>query len=231
MQRYNNMTLREWQKEYKPVRELIVNASSTDKNDSWREWPIGMGYNYARMFEEDQRSFVPNDDVARSFQIGNHNKTILCSFWPESDYARRNACTINRRTILGNLNTNGTYNSPLFPRDYLNELLNHKFVASPEGQGFDCHRHYEALIAGSIPVVERNALIEDKYKNMPILYTKDYSEITDKYLLKAYGDIIDKRYDFSKLFLSYYDHASQNDIKRSGNFWIHRLAKKNWYHA
>ena len=108
-------------------------------------------------------------------------------------------------------------------------LFRSKFVISPEGNGIDCHRHYEALIAGCIPIMESNPLIIKKYHGCPILYTSDYSEITEEYLLKKYDEMIDKVYDFSCLFLSHYPTDVQNYIRNCGNFWCNKLSNTHWY--
>ena len=69
--------------------------------------------------------------------------------------------------------------------DYFKNLNDYKFVISPEGNGLDCHRHYEALLL--VVFLLLNIMIKyKKYSNLPILYTKDYSEINEKYLLQKY---------------------------------------------
>ncbi len=108
-------------------------------------------------------------------------------------------------------------------------MPDYKFVISPEGNGIDCHRHYEALLAGSIPIIEHNPLTEEKYKGCPILYTTDYSEINEEYLLKKYDEMKDQVYDFSRLFLSYYTEEQQACIKVQGNYWMKRMTKNIWY--
>ena len=84
-------------------------------------------------------------------------------------------------------------------------------------------------MAGCIPIIEHNPLIEEKYKGCPILYTTDYTEITEEYLNKKYEEMIDKEYDFSRLFLSYYTEEQQKDIKECGNYWLNQNMIQNWY--
>jgi hypothetical protein len=108
-------------------------------------------------------------------------------------------------------------------------LPKYKFVISPEGNGIDCHRHYEALIAGCIPIVESNEHIKEKYKGCPILYTQDYNEITEDYLKKKYEEMIDIKYDFSRLFLPFYKPEVKKIIKDCGNYWINHTTKTKWY--
>jgi hypothetical protein len=63
----------------------------------------------------------------------------------------------------------------------------------------------------------------------PILYTTDYSEINEKYLLDKYNEMIDMEYDFSRLFLSFYDGENQSAIKECGNYWIRKFTGNDWY--
>ena len=84
-------------------------------------------------------------------------------------------------------------------------------------------------MAGCIPIIEDHEGIREKYKGCPVLYTKDYSEITPAYLETVYADMKDKVYDFSALLLSSYSAEDQVQIKANGNYWSHRLTGRNWY--
>lgn len=108
-------------------------------------------------------------------------------------------------------------------------MLDHKFIISPEGNGIDCHRHYEALLAGCIPIVEDNPLIREKYASCPMLYTKTYKEITEPYLQKLYAEMLDTTYDFSCLFLSSYTPDQQTQIQTAGNFWLAKKGVRAYY--
>jgi hypothetical protein len=120
-------------------------------------------------------------------------------------------------------------NTNVAPLQYYNILPHYKFVISPEGNGIDCHRHYEALMAGCIPIVEDHPGIREKYAGCPVLFTKDYSEMSNEYLEKTYSEMIDKEYDFSKLLLSSYSNEDRNAIKDNGNYWSYRLTHRRWY--
>jgi hypothetical protein len=230
MEEYKSITLADWQKVCKPVEELIVNASSTDGEDSWTQWPIGMGYHYVYNFKKGIRSFLPNHKIAGALQIGEHDHTVLCAFWDSSDTKRRRHGQVNRQVIMNDLSKNSIPNLAFSPECYFDRLPKYKFVVSPEGNGIDCHRHYESLIAGCIPIIEDNSLTKKKYENMPVLYSNDYSEITEEYLLETYDEMLYKKYDFSKLFLSNYDLHTRDEIKKYGSFWVNRLTRRNWYY-
>lgn len=211
-------TLREWQKTEKPVSEMIIQASTIEEADGWQKFPIGMSYQYLSYY-----------NLGKTIQIGQHNNDVLCSISVNTDIARRGSTTINRKNIIETLKKTGIQNIHLDPNNYYLSLPDYKFVISPEGNGIDCHRHYEALIAGCIPIMEKNPLIEEKYSNLPILWTTNYSEINKAYLQKKYNEMIDKEYNFAKLFLSGYDNLTKQDIKKCGNYWCKRLKGIIWY--
>lgn len=211
-------TLREWQQRTKPLSEFLVQASAIDGSDSWQPWPIGMGH-----------EFLTYKDSAAQTQSGSHAKTVLCCFVTGTDGARRKR-GFNRSQIEKTLHTNGIYNLPFIRRHaYWTALLDHKFIISPEGNGIDCHRHYEALMAGCIPIVEDNPLIREKYAGCPILYTKDYREIKESYLQKVYTEMIDQTFDFSRLFLSFYPPEQQRKLKICGSYWTEKLQGRRYY--
>jgi len=212
-------TLEEWQKQEKPISELIVQASDMTGKDQWRIWPIGMSW-----------QFTIHHKKGRVLQIGNHEHLVLSTVRVETDKARRPK-GVNRDSIVKILEKNGITNQLLYPKDYFLALPSYKFVVSPEGNGIDCHRHYESLIAGCIPIIEINPLTQEKYKDCPVLWTTDYSEITKPYLEQVYKEMKSKVYDYSCLFLSHYDTRTQEHIKMSANFWLASMSatRSNWY--
>ena len=210
-------TLREWQQQYKHTDDLIVQASAIDGTDSWQPFPIGMQYNYMNNFKK-----------GAAIQIGNHSQNVLCAIGAGTDQGRR-PDGINRKQILEYLKENGIENSSIQHTEYFQLLPDYKFIISPEGNGIDCHRHYEALIAGCIPIMEYNLLTQSKYAGCPVLYTTDYREITEDYLLQKYEEMIDVQYDFSKLFLSAYNEEIQKEIKMCGNYWTQKLTNQIFY--
>ena len=208
------MSLTSWQYTYKDPSTFIVQASSMNADDAWMPFPIGMQYAYGYVSD------------TRQSQIGSHDKLVLCAVDPDTDQRRR-PTNKNRRSILATLEGNGIRNG--LSNTYFHDLPSYKFVISPEGNGIDCHRHYEALMAGCIPIIERNPLVESKYAGCPVLWTDDYSEITNEYLERVYAEMLTKTYDFSRLRLGFYDFATRCHIKECGNFWMNRILKQPWY--
>lgn len=86
---------------------------------------------------------------------------------------------------------------------YLADVMKHKFVVSPEGFGIDCYRHWESLYLGAIPIVQRSEHMAE-FSDLPIVYTEDYSEITQSYLADVYEQYCSRSFDFSRLYAPCY---------------------------
>ncbi len=207
----------DWQKTLKPRSSIIFQASEYDRLcDGWVPFTIGMSYKYAH---------VPCNELT---QIGDHERLVLCAVREETDGARRPQPP-NRKSIIHTLHAHGICNEFKDSSDFFYRLPHYKFVISPEGNGIDCHRHYEALMAGCIPIIEDHPGIRDKYAGCPVLWTQDYSEITPEYLTAKYHEMLHADYDFSRLFIESYSPEIQNQIRDNGNYWGQRLSGIKWY--
>lgn len=96
-----------------------------------------------------------------------------------------------------------TVASPKNLEVYLTEMALHKFTISPRGNGIDCHRTWEALLTGSIPIVRKSDL-DVLYKDLPVLIIDDWEEITEEFLTLKYSEINQKQYKFHKKFAGYW---------------------------
>ena len=67
----------------------------------------------------------------------------------------------------------------LHPSDFLEyhaSLRRAKFVYSPIGSGLDCHRHYEALLFGAIPLIEYEPTLVELLHPFPIVFVRDWRD-------------------------------------------------------
>jgi hypothetical protein len=64
---------------------------------------------------------------------------------------------------------------------YLWNVVHAKFVVSPHGNGLDCHRTWEALYLGVIPIVKTSSL-DQLYEDLPVLIVDDWSDVTREFL-------------------------------------------------
>ena len=92
-----------------------------------------------------------------------------------------------------------THESSVSFQEYLNHMSQHKFVLSPYGNGIDCHRTWEALYLGVIPIVNSSIIADVVNEYLPIIIIDDMTTITEEYLNTAYSNIINKLYNFDIL--------------------------------
>lgn len=67
--------------------------------------------------------------------------------------------------------------------EYLTKVAEARFVLSPPGNGKDCHRIWECLALGAVPVVENHICFE-QFKHLPILFIDDWKIVTPAFLKK-----------------------------------------------
>jgi len=215
------LTLLQWMGIAKPLSQWLVNCSEfTHCEDHIVPFPIGMSWQIAA-FKGDIMSLVMG---------GGHSKLLLCNVYPTTDERRRGGGPKNRHTILSTLSRMGIPNTYVEYDQYITSLKDYKFSISPEGNGIDTHRTYEALMTGCIPIVEESEVMRSKYPGLPILWTNDYSELTANYLESHWLTMLNQTYDFSPLLLAFYDTEVQTEIKKNSDYWCAKVAKRQWMH-
>lgn len=96
-----------------------------------------------------------------------------------------------------------TVSSPKKLGSYLHEMALHKFTLSPRGNGLDCHRTWEALLVGSIPVV-RTSSLDVLYKDLPVLIIESWEQLSEQFLLGKYEEISNKKHNLAKILAAYW---------------------------
>jgi hypothetical protein len=99
--------------------------------------------------------------------------------------------------------TNGKLPIHITNKNYYKELGKYKFVLSPRGGGEDCHRTWEALYMGCIPIVLSSS-IDEIYEDLPVLIVKCWSEITEELLNKTLEEYQKKEWNMEKLTMNYW---------------------------
>ena len=66
---------------------------------------------------------------------------------------------------------------------YCKQIQKHKFMICPQGNGVDCHRNWEVLYLRRVPIMKKNEYLEKLYKDFPVLFVNDFSEVTEDLLL------------------------------------------------
>jgi hypothetical protein len=99
------------------------------------------------------------------------------SFFQFQMFDRHNKDRYVAKDALDNVNFN-VYQDKKIPREETwKNMVKYKWIISPHGNGLDCHRTYEAIALGCIPVVKSSTL-DIMYKDMPIIILNDWNEIS-----------------------------------------------------
>lgn len=97
----------------------------------------------------------------------------------------------------------------LSPVEYYRKVRAAWFNMSPNGNGGDCHRHWETLYLGRIPVVERSPCMRQfENEDVPFLFVDNLLNVTRNFLDASFAGCIEKfnNYDWenSPIFMPYW---------------------------
>ena len=111
----------------------------------------------------------------------------------------------DRKDVVEKVPKEIVFYDPVFtPRDI---AWNHQsffmFVLSPRGGGYDCHRTWEALLLGCIPIVKSSGL-DPLFEGLPVLLVKEWSDLTKDRLVQFMVQQPLNSYQKEKLLLSYW---------------------------
>ena len=81
--------------------------------------------------------------------------------------------------------------------EFYKKIKNSKYIISPDGTGYDCHRIYESILFDSIPIIKRNSL-SDFYEKLPVILIDNWEEISEDYLINNYNDYYNKLMEWKK---------------------------------
>lgn len=88
-------------------------------------------------------------------------------------------------------------------RNYLLDLAQATFVLSPRGNGLDCHRTWESLLMGAIPIVKTSSL-DPLFEDLPVLIINDWNEVDYDFLVTNYRLMANRVYNMEKAYFSYW---------------------------
>jgi hypothetical protein len=111
----------------------------------------------------------------------------------------------DRQDAIDNIPKDLVYYEPnkINRMDSWKKQTNFAFVLSPHGNGLDCHRTWEALCLGCIPIV-KTSNIDYLYKDLPVLIVEDWSDVTFNLLNNTILSFQNKRFNFNRLTLKYW---------------------------
>jgi len=82
-------------------------------------------------------------------------------------------------------------------------MVKHAFVVSPHGNGLDCHRTWEALALGCIPIVKSSG-IDPLFDELPVWIVHNWNEVTLENMKRKVDEFKNKTFNYEKLTLAYW---------------------------
>ena len=132
------------------------------------------------------------------------NKLVYFNF---SNKTNKNRCIIEKIFIDKGFvkNTNKKWEK------YIEELSEHFYCISPEGNGVDCHRIWECIYVGTIPIVKKSKFMFNYFKGLPILWVDNFHIVTEKFLEDKKSLFLDKmNINYEKSKISYWKKEIMN---------------------
>ena len=135
-------------------------------------------------------------------------KLLLLSFSIRNNKIKRQQCTdsfINKTYVTNNvvfLLKNLLGDVKEYDRMFFNIMLDHLFIACPEGHGIDTFRFWETLYMGRYPVILHNR-VNDAFSDLPVLILNKWEDFEKEYLTFL-ERIKKKKFSYKKLTQEYW---------------------------
>ena len=213
--------------------EIIVGASAIDHLDTPVEHPIGIAPQIWNDFDLNLLNKKENINENLCYSNIHPRNEWHCRFIPNERRRETILRKINRFNFISKGGLSSGQRQAIPFNDYFINLQNHKFSISPEGNGIDCHRHYETILAKGIPIIQKPneeysnkrwgvSSHMEKFEDLPVLWTEDYSELTSDYLEEKFDEFLETEFDFLKMTKSYWRKLSPG-IDRCMNYWTKKF--------
>lgn len=82
-------------------------------------------------------------------------------------------------------------------------MVKYAFTISPPGNGLDCHRTWEALCLGSIPIL-KSCRLDPMFDGLPVLIVNSWEEVTQELLNATIEKYSKMEFQYEKLALNYW---------------------------
>ena len=96
---------------------------------------------------------------------------------------------------------------------YVRLVNESKFMVSPPGNGFDCHRTWEAIYLSTIPIVKK-CIASDWFSELPMLLVSDWMICSKAILENDYSEFEKKSFSYQMSTISYWLGRIEEDKKR-----------------
>lgn len=102
------------------------------------------------------------------------------------------------------------------------------FILSPCGNGPDCHRTWEALCLGCIPIVKSHGS-NSMYKDLPVLILNEWTDVSEQLLIDTIEKFKNTQFNYDKLSLKYWINQFSNKRPYNVNPFELQILYKPYY--
>lgn len=154
------------------------------------QWPHG---NLQALQQTIDKKFKKNNLVFKSFDCSTNTQVRL---------------QVNSETEKNGFKMS----SPMPFTEYIVNLKQSYFCIAPPGNGADCHRIWECLYLGSIPIILNHPYAFSEYSELPIMHIDSYSQITESFLKEKINDYYPfDKFNLEKLDINYWKEKILNE--------------------
>jgi hypothetical protein len=82
-------------------------------------------------------------------------------------------------------------------------MIDHAFVLSPQGNGLDCHRTWEALCLGCIPIIKSSGL-DPLFEDLPVWIVNSWSDVTEENMKQKINEFRERTFRYERLTIGYW---------------------------
>jgi hypothetical protein len=125
------------------------------------------------------------DTVINVAKKSNEKKNLVyCNFDISTNYSERASALMTIRDLkyIDFEQNNLSFN------DYIEKLSTYKYVISPPGNSVDCHRIWESIYVGTIPICLKSIPLVF-FKDLPIMFINTWADLTEETLNDSYNKV------------------------------------------
>jgi len=164
------------------------------------------GWNETAITPLEQENIIEN---IKNNSLPFYERKVMC--YSNFHFLIHNEFGNPRQSAIDNVPKDLVYYEPVFkPRlESWETQSEYAFVLSPMGHGMDCHRTWEALILGCIPVVKKSQL-DSLYEGLPVLIVNEWSDITEKLLFETIDKFKNMVFEYDRITAEYWVDKIKN---------------------
>ena len=175
---------------------MVFSINLTEENDRIRAIPLGLE-NMSRNVNGRLRDYFHHQGDSESSP---RTRDVFTAFEPDNNPSVRGPLVeILRESRFG-------WNSRRMPPNRYREAVKESlFVLSPPGRGLDCHRTWEAIYLGAVPIVLEGSLPRGLLENLPVHTVSGY----ESFLNLPHRDMVEifhevRSIDASKAYMPFW---------------------------